>query len=140
MVRKRAEFVNLVDYTKPDAIIVTETTLAPDVKSAKFMPPGYSNPLHKDCCKGERGVLVAVKDIYTCTAVDLPPTDADNVWGEVHLKQGQKLYIGSFYRTPSGDTKKQMEDLHASLASLCGIAGNKHNTNIILGVISTLET
>ena len=46
---------------------------------------------------------------------------------------GQKLYIGSFYRTPSGDTKKQMEDLHASLALLRGIAGNKHNTNIILG-------
>ena len=131
--RKRAQFANLVDYPKQDAIIVTETKLAPDFKSADFMPPGYSNPLCKDCCKGERGVLVAVRDIYTCTALDLPPTDADFVWGEVHLKQGQNLYIGSFYRTPSGDAKKQMEDLHASLASLRGIAGNKHNTNIILG-------
>ena len=83
---------------------------------------------------------MAVRDIFTCTAVDLSLTDADIVWGEVDIKQGQKLYMGSFYRTPSGDAKKQMEDLHASLASLRGIAGNKHNTNIMLGVISTLET
>ena len=67
---------------------------------------------------------MAVRDIYMCTAVELPLTDADIVWGEVHLNQGQKLYIGSFYRTPSGDGRKQMEDLHASLASLRGIAGN----------------
>ena len=69
---KRAELSNLVDYTKPDAIIMTETKLCPAIFSSEFMPPGYSKPLRNAFIKGARGVLIAVKSCYNLAAVNLP--------------------------------------------------------------------
>ena len=40
-----AEFANLLDYTKPVVIIMTETKLGEGVHaSSEFMPPAYSPP------------------------------------------------------------------------------------------------
>ena len=130
---KRAEFANLVDYVKPDAIIVTETKLSPDMCSSEFMPSGYGRTIRKDKKKGECGVLIAVKECYTLTEVDLPSNKADIVWGEVCLKNGRKLYIGSFYRTPSGNTTDQMNDLETSLKDLHDVTRNRRDAITILG-------
>ena len=91
---KRAEFANLVDYVKPDAIIATETKLSPDMCSSEFMPSGYGRTIRKDKKKGECGVLIAVKECYTLTEVDLPSNNVDIVWGEVCLKKrSQAVYL-----------------------------------------------
>ena len=42
---KSAAFGNLVDYTKPDIVLVQKTKLDPSIKSGKFMPPGFSTPI-----------------------------------------------------------------------------------------------
>ena len=62
---RRAQFANQVDYVKPDAIIVTETKLSPDICSSEFTPSGYGRTIWKDKKKGECGVLIAVKECYT---------------------------------------------------------------------------
>ena len=93
--RKKACLANLVDYVKPDALIITETHLDADVRSSEFMPPGYSPPLRKDRNRHGGGVLVAVKDCYTLAAVDLPTNPAEIIWGEVSLRSGKKLILGS---------------------------------------------
>ena len=59
---KPAQFANLVDYVKPDAIIVTETKLSPDICSSEFMPSGYGRTIRKDkkkseCTDSSQGVL-----------------------------------------------------------------------------------
>jgi len=72
---KTAEFANPVDYTKPDAIILTETKLgAGNHFSSEFMPPGYSTPKRKDRKSGGRGVLICVRDCYSTSEVKVPDT------------------------------------------------------------------
>ena len=130
---KRAELSNLVDYTKPDAIIMTETKLCPAISSSEFMPPGYSKPLRNDFKKGARGVLIAVKSCYNLTAVNLPTDSQDIVWGEVSLRNMKKLFIGAFYRTPSGKPDNQLSDLETSIKELKKITRNRRDSTIILG-------
>ena len=106
---KRANFASLVEYTKPDAIIISETHLQQDICSAEFMPPGYSAPIRKDRDGRGGGVLIALKDCYTISEVELPDLSAEIVWGEVNLRGNRRLFLGAYYRTPSGDASHQHE-------------------------------
>ena len=45
---KSATFANLIDYTKPDIVLMQETKLDPSIKSGEFMPPGFSAPIRQD--------------------------------------------------------------------------------------------
>ena len=130
---KRANFANLVEYAKLDAIIISETHLHSDVYNSEFMPPGYSTPLRKDWGKRGGGVLIAVKDCYTITALNLPENDAEIVWGEVLLHGNKRLCLGTYYRTPSGDASSQQEALAESLKEVQKIMHNRRDTTITLG-------
>ena len=130
---KRANFANLVEYAKPDAIIISETHLHSDVHNSESMPPGYSTPLQKDRDKRGGGVLIAVKDCYTITALNLPENDAEIVWGEVPLCGNKRLCLGAYYRTPSGDASSQEEALAESLKEVQKITRNRRDTTITLG-------
>ena len=130
---KRSELANLVDYVKPDAIIMTENKLCPEVASSEFMPTGYGKHLRKDLKKAARGVLIAVKSCYNLTAVDLPSGKQDIIWGEVSLRNGKKLLLGAFYSAPSGKPENQLDDLEASLNDLRKITRNRRDTTVILG-------
>ena len=99
----------------------------------EFMPPGYSTPLRKDRDKWGGGVLIAVKDCYTITALNLPENDAEIVWGEVLLRGNKRLCLGAYYRTPSGDASSQQEALAESLKEVQKITRNRHDTTITLG-------
>ena len=39
---KRAELENLINYTDPDLIIMTETKIDEPVKASEFFPKGYT--------------------------------------------------------------------------------------------------
>ena len=121
-----------MDYVKPDALIITETHLDADVRSSEFMPPGYSPPLRKDRNRHGGGVLVAVKDCYTLAAVDLPTNPAEITWGEVSLRSGKKLILGSYYRSPSGNAETQQSDFEKSLRDLKSSTAGKRNTSTII--------
>ena len=58
---------------------------------------------------------------------------ADIVWGEVNLKNGRKLYLGSYYRTPSGQVMNQLCDLESSLKGLHSVTNNRRDATVILG-------
>ena len=93
---KHTNYANLVEYAKPDAIIISKTLLHNDVHNSEFMPPSYSTPLQKDQEKRGGGILITVKDCYTITVSNLPETDAKIVWGEVLLRGNKQLCPGSY--------------------------------------------
>ena len=45
---KRAELENLINYTDPDLIIMTETKIDEQFKASKFLPKGYAGDIRKD--------------------------------------------------------------------------------------------
>ena len=56
---KRAELENLINYTDPDLIIMTETKIDEQVKSSEFLPKGYTGDIKKNSVSGgARGCLV----------------------------------------------------------------------------------
>lgn len=63
---------------------------------------GYSQPKWRDRKLRGGGVLTAVKDCYNAVAIEQPDSDAEIVWVQVSLRNEHKLYLGSYYRTPSG--------------------------------------
>ena len=48
---KRSEPENLINYTDPDLIIMTETKIDEQVKALEFLTKGYTGDIRKDRCK-----------------------------------------------------------------------------------------
>ncbi|CAH1273930.1 Hypp5238 [Branchiostoma lanceolatum] len=134
IVSKVAQFANLVSYTRPDAILMCETKLGPHHHSAEFMPPGYSTPVRRDRASGAGGVLIAVRDCYTAVEVEQPSEiEAEISWVKVSLRNKKSLYLGSYYRTPSGKHSEQLDELEKSLKHIRNITKNNSGSTIILG-------
>ena len=69
-----------------------------------------NKPLRFDRNLDGGGVMIAVKDCYTLTKVNLPDTPAEIIWGEVSLQNKSKLFLGGYYRTPSGHAVTQQTE------------------------------
>ena len=130
---KRANLAALLDYTNPDAIIITETKIDSNVASAEILPCGYleSKPIRCDRNSNGGGVLIAVRDGLTLSEIQLPETPAEIIWGEVTLRGSSKLILGGYYRTPSGHAVTQQEEFESSLKNLKKYV--KNGDTIILG-------
>ena len=131
---KRANLEALLLYTDPDAIIITETKIDSEIANSEILPPGYlrNRPLRHDRNSNGGGVLIAVKDCYTMTEINLTATPADIIWEEVQLRNtSSRLIIGGYYRTLSGHAVTQQEEFEASLQDLQKTTRN--NDIIILG-------
>ena len=128
---KAAELSHLVSYTKPDAVIMTETKLGKNHKNSEFMPKGYT--VHrKDRKAGGGGVLVAIRDIFPSIAIEQVNITGEVVWVEISLRDKNKLLVGSFYRQPTNKTD-QLEQLELSLQQLSRAYSRRSNHAIILG-------
>ncbi|KAI8517811.1 hypothetical protein Bbelb_038280 [Branchiostoma belcheri] len=131
---KVAPFANLVSYTKPDATPMCETKLGQHHFSAEFMPPGYSTPVRRDRASGAGGVLIAVRDCYTATEVISPSEgNTEIAWIKVFLRNQKTLYLGSYYRSPSGKHSEQLDELEKSLTHIRSLTKNNPESTIILG-------
>ena len=131
---KAAEFATLVDYIKPDVIIMTETKLGLNTHfSAEFTPPGFSAPKRKDRKAGGGGVLICVRDCYTAAEVEVPDGAAEVVWVEISLRNNHKLYVASFYRPPNGDAAAQLDALGETLHHIGRKIKNNPNHTVMLG-------
>ena len=92
---KRAELENLINYTDPDLIIMTETKIDEQVKASEFLPKGYTGEIRKDRCKGGGGVLIATKQEYDIQRIELEANiSAETVWATISLKDQRKLVVG----------------------------------------------
>ena len=113
---KRAELENLINYTDPDLIIMTETKLDEQVKASEFLPKGYTGDFRKDRCKGGGGVMIATKQEYDIQGIELEANiSAETVWATISLKDQRKLVVGSYYRPPDG-VSDSIDDLESVLS------------------------
>ena len=104
---KRAELENLINYTDPDLIIMTETKIDELVKASEFLPKGYTGDIRKDRCKGGGGVMIATKQEYDIQGIELE--------ANISLKDQRKLVVGSYYRPPDSGSDS-IDDLESVLS------------------------
>ena len=113
---KRAELENLINYTDPDLIIMTETKIDEQVKASEFLPKGYTGEIRKDRCKGGGGVLITTKQEYDIQRIELEANiSAETVWVTISLKDQRKLVVGSYYRPPDSGSDS-IDDLESVLS------------------------
>ena len=97
---KHANFENVVDYTKPDLILGTESWLDSSITDSEVFPTNY-NVYRKDRNTHGGGVFMAVKKCYNSSALPETDTNCEIIWAKVELEQTTDMYVSSFYRPPN---------------------------------------
>ena len=130
---KRAELENLINYTDPDLIIMTETKIDEQVKASEFLHKGYTGDIRKHRCKGGGGVMIATKQEYDIQGIELEANiSSETVWATISLKDQRKLVVGSYYRPPDSGSDS-IDDLESVLSFITEIFRNNPQCTIILG-------
>ena len=127
---KKELFINLVDSTKPDIIIATETWLNPNIYSSEFFSPSYTI-FRRDRITNIMGggVLIAVNRCYKSEEYVIPKhTNSELIWVKLTTKGDKRLYIGACYRPDKSD-EKTLNDCDDYLQA---ITTNENNV-ILLG-------
>ena len=88
---RRVQFEYLAEHVKPDIMLITETKLADDNKSSKFLPDAYLGTIRKDRNDKGGGVMITVHCDLDVVDIELCENTAETVWD-------------SFYRTNSTHT------------------------------------
>ena len=99
---KRAETLILLDSTKPDIILATETWLNENITNQEVIPEDYS-VYRRDRNTRGGGVLIAVRKDLKSYAVPELSTDCEIVWAAVRLTGRKTLYLCSYYRPHASD-------------------------------------
>ena len=129
---KKAELQNLVSYTSPDVIFLTETKIDATVSSAEFLPQGYKG-FRKDRTSGGGGVMIVVRVGYAASEVQMEDVTGEVIWTKLDLLNNNPLYLCSFYRTPADHTTAQLLELEKSLEHINNMTRNNPNATIIVG-------
>ena len=126
-----AELANLVAYTDPDVLVLTETKIDYTVHPSEFLPDGYNCAAHKDRSRCGRGIMLAFKSCYSDDAIALKDIDAETAWAPVLVNKCQKLVIDVFYRQPDHCTF-QVENIEKALYEINEKYKNNPNTTCML--------
>ena len=87
---KKAALENLVSYTNPDVIILTETKIDGKISPSEFLPDGYQGEVRKDRNRAGGGVMLAFKKCYNVESIELSDVDEETVWASVQAEGGKK--------------------------------------------------
>ena len=118
---------NLIEYARPDAIMINETKLRKEVSTSEVIPNAWGYTVYrKDRPNSDGGgVMLLVKDSYISQQISYPG-EGEIIWVEVLLKNGRKLLLSSVYRPPDGPTA-QLDLFEQSLKD-CMPMNNPNNT------------
>ena len=125
---KLCRLSNLIDSTRPDIIIGSETWLDNDIKNPEICPSGYVIHRKDRNNKIGGGVLLAIKSELNSELVPELDTNCEIVWAKINLKGTGNIYIGAYYRRNISD-EESLKQLEASLSRACGI----ENATVIVG-------
>ena len=127
---KKAELHHLIDSTKPDIIIGTETWLHDGIRTQEFLPEDLGYCIYRcDRKKGSDhhgGVLICVTKWLISDPVPELETDCEILWVKRNLVGVNSLLVGAFYR-PHMQDDKAIEQLNLSLQGL-----NRSNATVWL--------
>ena len=120
---KKQEFWNILECTKPDIILGTETWLNPGIFNSEFMPPTF-DVYRRDRPDGWGGVLVDTRKNLISHQLPLP-NNAEAVLVSIQTKsKSSKLTVGCLYRPPSSTTEQNTKDMLAVIDQACSSPNN----------------
>ncbi|XP_019618466.1 PREDICTED: uncharacterized protein LOC109465549 [Branchiostoma belcheri] len=124
---KKVELETLVEETKPDILVITETWLDSTCNITEYFP----NHLNMQVFYRNRpedshgGVLIAVSNEFICTQEPDLETDCEMVWVKIELVGSKSLNICAYYRPQVGDSVS-LDLLEQSMERIC----NKRNNHV----------
>ena len=92
----------LIDTTKPDIIIGTETWTNSDVSSSELFPETYMVYRRDRGTDNHGGVLIAVRNNLTSTEI-YKSTSCELICIKIDLPNKRSMIVGAFYRPPGTD-------------------------------------
>jgi len=122
---KSIELRNLLETTKAEIIIGTESWLNPSIQSSEIFSSNM-NVFRKDRSSKGGGVFIAVSDKLIASLQTQLDTDCEIIWVKIEISGSKSSYIGAYYR-PNENDLKSLENLNLSLENL-----KKTNSNIYL--------
>ncbi len=125
---KKAQVLKLLNSTKADIIVGTETWLTPDFHSSEFFPPNQYKVFRKDRPDGHGGVSIATSREFIFDEVPELNSDCEGLWVKTSLAGQPQLYVGAFYRP-----NQKPEHLDALQESLEKIRALPNKSVIIAG-------
>jgi exonuclease III len=133
---KHALLSTLLKEHNPDILCVCQSKLDITISDSAICPSdsGYEIINRKD-----GGVLIAVKNTILASPVNDLDTGCEIVWARIEIANQKRLYIGSFYRTPSKDDPEIINQLHESVSKLTCKKDDVLPNVIINGDFNTLQ-
>lgn len=109
--KRRVDFLASLDDHQPDVVIGCESKLNPDIPTYSIFPANF-NVNRKDRNSNGGGVFIATRENLISVEGTEFDTDCEVVWSTIEFAGARKLYLGSFYRPPSGgiDPLERMRD------------------------------
>ena len=129
---KKAEISNLLDSTKPDIVIGTESWLHKDIYSSEIFPDNYE--VFRNDRQGKHGhqqgggvFILVLRDYIAREVPDSRQEDCELLWVEIQARSSKNIIIGSFYRPQHTDVS-YLNKLHTSLFHI-----SQKNAHVWLG-------
>ena len=104
----KEEFQNLIQSTKPDIILGTESWLKSKHKTSEYFPENFIVYRRDRQNRARGGVFVAISDTLTATEEPSFETDCEILWTKIKLKGRRTLLISCFYH-PETKLKNSMK-------------------------------
>ena len=129
LTKKKGPFYNILDSTKPDIIILTETWFKNNISNAEYFNSQYTvHRRDRNAATDGGGVIVAVNSDFISTREESLETDSSEaVWIKINIRGCKSLYVGGCYR-PRENDEVAIEDLDAALSKIF----KRSNNNIVL--------
>lgn len=104
---------NLIESTKPDIILGTETWIEGSITNNQILPLTY-NVYRKDWNTNGGGVLIAISNDHLSSPVPELDTDCEIIWAKINLVESKDLYLASYYN-PKTSNEHSIEELGRSI-------------------------
>ena len=107
----------MIEETKPDIIVGTESWLRPDIKDSEIFPPNFTVYRRDRDTRGS-GVFTAVSDHLLSSRQEQLKTSCEMMWTKINVVGSRDLYVCSYCRPDTGDDVS-LDYLTQSLDKIC---------------------
>ena len=115
---KKADLQEFIYSYKPHIIIGTETWLSAGVNDNEVIPAEWNYNLYrKDRLDNYGGVMIAISKVLPSYEMTDLQTDCELLWIQTIVGNGNKLFVGAYYR-PHIDDQHSIDELNLSLYKL----------------------